>query len=117
LLPSTVALDANFDASENHLFSATKVYAELNDVAILYAERFRFDIRLAQTDVVEEGPRGALYVLDVPTAVFAPQLAVFPAHDLGLEAYCRCRGHARRVLGGVVALRVPAYTDDRRLVW
>jgi hypothetical protein len=56
LLPSTVALDANFDASENHLFSATEIYAELDDIPILYAEGLRFDVRLAQTDVVEKRP-------------------------------------------------------------
>jgi hypothetical protein len=95
LLPPTVALDTNFDASKNHLFSATKVYSELDDITILYPEGLRLDVRLAQSYVIEKRPRRAFHVFDVPAAVFAPQLTVFPAHNLGLEAYRRRRGHAR----------------------
>lgn len=36
LLPSTVALDANLDASKYHLFSASKVNAKLHDIAIVH---------------------------------------------------------------------------------
>lgn len=88
LLPTTVALDADFYTSEDHLLTTTEVDSQLDDVAILYPERLRLDVRLAQPDVVEEGARRALDVLDVPVAVLAPQLAVFPADDLALETNC-----------------------------
>jgi hypothetical protein len=46
LLPAAVALDANLDTSENHLFSTTEIDAQLDDIAILYPEGFRLDIWL-----------------------------------------------------------------------
>lgn len=116
LLPATIALDTDLDTAEDHLLSTAEVDAELNDIAILNAKWFRLDVRLAEPDVVEERARRALYVLDVPVAVLAPQLAVLPADDLGLESHRRRRGHARCILRGGVALRVASHADDGRLV-
>jgi hypothetical protein len=56
LLPGPVALNPNFDTSEYHLLSATKVNAQLHDVPVLDREELRFHVWLAQSDVVQEGP-------------------------------------------------------------
>lgn len=103
-MPPAIALNTDLYAAKDHLFTATKVYSELNDIAVFYPEWLRLDIGLAQPNMIEECPGRAFDIFDVPAAVFAPKFTVFPAHDLGLEAYCRRGGHGRRVLGHVVAL-------------
>jgi hypothetical protein len=40
LLPAAVALDTDFDTSENHLLAPAEINAQLDDIAILYAEWF-----------------------------------------------------------------------------
>jgi hypothetical protein len=57
LLPTTVALNTDLDASEDHLLTTAKVDSQLDDVTILYPKRFGFHIWLAQPDVVEKSPR------------------------------------------------------------
>lgn len=104
LLPTSITLDSNLDTSKNHLLSATEINSELNDVTVLYPERLRLDVRLAQPYVVEERARRALDILDVPIAVLAPQLAVFSADYLAFESNRSSRGHIGWDIWDIVAL-------------
>lgn len=116
LLPPAIALDPDLDTSEDHLLAAAEVDAQLDDVAVFYSERLGLDVGLAQPDVVEEGAGGALDVLDVPAAVFAPQLAVLATDDLALEANGGGGGHVCGYLRDIVALRVASHPDYGSLV-
>jgi hypothetical protein len=116
LLPAAVALDADLHASKDHLLAPTEVDAQLDDIAILYSERFRLDVRLTETNVVEESTRRALHILDIPAAVFAPQLAVLPADHLRLEPDRRSRRAVGRYFRCSIALRISSYADYRSLV-
>lgn len=116
LLPASVALDTNLYTPEDHLLAAAEINTELDDVTIFYAKGLGLDVGLAETDVVEKGARGALDILDIPAAVLAPQLAVLPADDLGLEANGRGRGGVCGDFGCIVAFRVAANTQHGRLV-
>lgn len=115
MLPAAVALDADLDTAENHLFATSEINAQLNDITILYSERLGFNIGLTETDVVQKSTRRAFYILDVPASVLAPQLAMLPANHFGLEA----DGGVGRGVGGdfgdVVTLRVSSYTEDGSL--
>ena len=104
LLPAAIALNSNLHTAKDHFLSTSKVYSELDNVSILYPERLGFDVGLAQPNVVEECPRRALDVLDVPAPVFAPELAMLPADDLGLEANGCGRGRISWVFRRIVAL-------------
>lgn len=116
LLPSAVALDPDLYTAEDHLFSAAEVYSELDDIAILDLERLALLIGLAQSYVIQEGARGALYVFDPPLSVLAPQLAVFPAYDFGLEADSGGGRHVLGHLGHHVPLGIATDLDGGRLV-
>jgi len=69
LLPATIAFYANFHTTKDHFLTTTKIDAQLNDISILDLERFRLNIRLAKPDMVQEGSRRALYILDIPLRV------------------------------------------------
>lgn len=116
LLPAAIAFDTDLDAAEDHLLAAAKIDAQLDDVAVLDTEGLGLDVGLAEANVVEERARGALDVSNVPAAVLVPQFAVLAADHLGFEADRGGRGGVRRHVGQVVALRVAANTDQRRLV-
>lgn len=114
ILPSAVELQPHLDAAENHLLSSFKVDAQLDNVTVVDGERLALLGGRAQADVVEERARRALDVLDVPFAVFVPELAVPAADHLALKAHWRCRGliagHAGQ--GMAVTLRVSADAND-----
>lgn len=89
LLPSPIALDPNLYASKDHLLPTSKVDTQLYHISIVDRERFRLHAGLAQADMVEKRPGGALDVLDIPLSVRTPELAVSPAHHFRFEAYWR----------------------------
>ena len=69
LLPPTIQLHPNLDASEDHLLSSSEVNAKLNDISIIDRPRSRFYIWLAESDVVEKRSGRAFNVSDIPLAV------------------------------------------------
>ena len=113
LLPRSIALDANLDASKDLLLAAPEINAQLHHVPIVHRERTALNVGLAQADVVEERAGRTLDVAHVPLALRAPELAVPPADHLALEAHGR-RGRdvrGRGVRPADVALRVAAHAD------
>jgi hypothetical protein len=81
LLPGTVALYANTHASKDHLLAASEIDTELYDVAILDSIEPRHHIWLAQPHVIQEGPRRAPHILDMPLPVYIEELAMLPTHN------------------------------------
>jgi hypothetical protein len=55
-LPGSIAFNTDFDTSENHLFSTSEVYAELDNISILHRIQSRLGVWLAEPNVVQKGP-------------------------------------------------------------
>lgn len=85
-LPPPIAFDPNLDTSEYHFLPTAKIYAKLDHVAIIHGEGSRFDVRLAETYVIQESPRRAFDIFHMPLPLAAPELAMSSAHDFGFEA-------------------------------
>jgi hypothetical protein len=117
VLPATIELQPHFDATEDHLLATLKVNAELNNVAIVHREWLGLGPWRTETDVVKEGARAALDVLDVPPAVLEPELAVPSADDLALEAHRGRRWCIWWDILLVIPLGVTANTDDLLAGW
>lgn len=86
LLPAAVTLDAYPDASKDHLLSTAEIDAQLDDVTVPDGIKPGFHVGLAQAHPVQEGPRRAPDIFDVPLAVGVGELAMFPADHLRLES-------------------------------
>jgi hypothetical protein len=111
LLPTSITLDPYFDASKDHLLASSKVYSELDNVAVVDGPRLALHSRRAQPQVVEKGSRAGLDVANVPLRIFAPKLAVLSRHDLGFESNRRGRREVLGQFGSSVTLRIPAHSN------
>ena len=80
-LPRSVALNPYFYASEDHLFTSSKVNPKLNDISILDWVQSRLLIWLTQPDVIKKGAAAAGYISDVPLAICETEFAVFSTDD------------------------------------
>lgn len=87
LLPATIAFYADLDTSEDDLLTTFEVDAELHHVSIIDRVRAALHPGAGQAHMVEEGAGAGLDILDVPLSIGAPELAMSPADDLGLEAH------------------------------
>jgi hypothetical protein len=108
LLPSAVALDADFHTPEDDFLTTFEVYSKLDDVAIVYGVWSALDAGTRETDMVQESAGTGLDVFDVPLAAGAPELAVATRDDLRFEA------NGKRVVfcGGRIAFAVASNTND-----
>lgn len=86
LLPATVTLDPYPDASKDHLLSAAEIDTQLDDIAVSNRIQPGLHVGLTQAHSVQEGPRRAPYIFDIPLSVGVGKLAVFPADHLRLES-------------------------------
>lgn len=116
-LPTPVAFHSDLDTAENHLLPAAEVDTQLYNVAIFDRKGSGLDAWLTESDVVQKGAGGAFDVFNVPLAIGAPEFAVFPANDLGLEAYGSSRWDVGRRVWSSVTLRVSSDSDDGVLRW
>lgn len=55
LLPVAIALNANLNTTENHLFATSKVNSKLDNITVPNLVGFALHTRLREPDVVEEG--------------------------------------------------------------
>jgi len=91
LLPASVALDANLDATENDFFSTFEIDTELDDITIVEWKCTALHARTAQAHMVQERAGTTFDVFDEPLAVVAPELAMPAANNFALEANRSCR--------------------------
>lgn len=85
-LPRPVTLDPDANAAKDHFLSAPEINAQLDNIPIFDRVELGRHVGLAESHVVQEGPRRTAHVLDVPLAVHENQLTVLAADDFGFEA-------------------------------
>lgn len=113
LLPAAVAFDPYSNTAEDHLFSASKIDSQLDYVPISDGIQSGHHVGLTQPHMVEERPRRASHILDMPLTIHKGELAMFPTHYLRLEAHWCIRGFRRICHWNPFTFRVAAHADDR----
>lgn len=111
-LPPPINLHPNLHTPKNHLLTPLKINAKLHNISILHRVRSGLRVRRTEPNMVKEGTRRRLYILDKPLSVGNPELAVPARNDFGLESYRRGGRHIRRLVRRRFPLAVPSDFDD-----
>jgi hypothetical protein len=116
ILPTPVEFQTHLDTPENHFLASLEVDTKLYNVAIIDGKCLTFLGRGAETDVVQKGAAGTLYILNVPLAILVPKFAVSATDDLALESDGGSRGLISRGVGHGVAIALGITTNSNLFV-
>lgn len=115
LLPRPVTFYANFNTSENHFFTTSEIYPQLDDIAVLDGVKSRLLIWLTEPNMVQEGPGRTGDISDLPLPIGEAEFTMLTADNFRFEAH-RSLGRTGRVGDWwAFPLRIPANSNDAAL--